>query len=55
MENDNINDYKQFRSQEAKQANPILHTHTHTLAHTHARAHTHTHTCMIAHTIFPII
>ena len=62
-ENDN-NDYKQFKSQESKQARNTLHihtlacTHTHTNtcmpAHMHARTHTHmqthTHTHMHKHT-----
>ena len=46
VENDNNNDYKQLKSQEAKQARPTLHTHMHAHTHTrmHARTHAHTHT-----------
>ena len=62
--NDNDNNPKQFKSQEAKQARPALHTHAHTHAplqhacthtilralHMHARMHECTHAHLYTHT-----
>ena len=38
----NDNNHKQFKSQEAKQARPTVHTHIHSHAHTSTQAPTHT-------------
>ena len=50
VENNNNNDYKQFNSQEAKQARPTLATHTFACKCTHMDAHALTHTYACAHT-----
>ena len=50
VENNNNNNYKQFNSQEAKQARPTLATHTFACKCTHMDAHALTHTYACAHT-----